>query len=262
VLLPSTWNCTLVVLAETLVVTVTVPDTVAPEAGEVIEIVGAVALFTVTATPGLVVVLFEVSLATAVSVCVPWLTVVVFHEKLYGDAVTALPTLLPSTWNCTLAMPTLELAVALTVTAPETVAPAVGAVIETVGAADCDGLADVSPMHPLSKSAAPKHKSSSANPLVRPFGFLMNACVCIATLPMIPVNPRQDLRSRMDLTRNSCPESQFRGTKRLTDTAPEASSGSGIAGLGRWESWPTVSLGEIENVSNTADGGFKKWNVM
>jgi hypothetical protein len=39
-LAPSTLNCTLVVLEETLVETATVPETVAPDAGEVIEIVG------------------------------------------------------------------------------------------------------------------------------------------------------------------------------------------------------------------------------
>jgi hypothetical protein len=49
-LLPSTLNCTLVVLEETLVETVVVPETVAPESGEVIEIVGAEELLTVTVT--------------------------------------------------------------------------------------------------------------------------------------------------------------------------------------------------------------------
>src|SRR5579864_5220183 len=41
-LFPSTLNCTLVVLAETFVVTEMVPETLAPEAGELIEIVGGV----------------------------------------------------------------------------------------------------------------------------------------------------------------------------------------------------------------------------
>jgi hypothetical protein len=41
-LLPSTLNCTLVVLEETLVVTLIVPETVAPDPGEEIEIVGGV----------------------------------------------------------------------------------------------------------------------------------------------------------------------------------------------------------------------------
>ena len=40
-IVPSTLNCTLVVFAETFVVTATVPETVAPEAGEVMETVGA-----------------------------------------------------------------------------------------------------------------------------------------------------------------------------------------------------------------------------
>jgi hypothetical protein len=51
---PSTLNCTLVVLEETLVETATVPETVAPEAGEVIEMVGAEELFTVIETVALV----------------------------------------------------------------------------------------------------------------------------------------------------------------------------------------------------------------
>lgn len=42
VLFPSTLNCTLAVLGETLVVTVTAPETAAPEAGAVMEIVGGV----------------------------------------------------------------------------------------------------------------------------------------------------------------------------------------------------------------------------
>src|SRR5579864_2997826 len=55
-LLPSTLNCTLTVFAETFVVTVTVPETVAPEAGDVIETVGgAVTVFlTVMETVALV----------------------------------------------------------------------------------------------------------------------------------------------------------------------------------------------------------------
>lgn len=45
VLLPSTLNCTLVVLADTLVKTVMVPEAVAPEAGEVMATVGGVEEF-------------------------------------------------------------------------------------------------------------------------------------------------------------------------------------------------------------------------
>jgi len=58
---------------------------------------------------------------------------VVFHEKLYGEVVSAEPTFAPSTWNCTLATPTLSEAVALTVTVPLNVALFAGDVIETVG---------------------------------------------------------------------------------------------------------------------------------
>jgi hypothetical protein len=54
-LLPSTLNCTFVVLEETLVKTETVPETVAPGSGEVIEIVGALELLTVIGTVALVV---------------------------------------------------------------------------------------------------------------------------------------------------------------------------------------------------------------
>ena len=53
-LAPSTLNCTLVVLEETLVETATVPDTVAPDAGEVIEMDGAEELLTVIVTAALV----------------------------------------------------------------------------------------------------------------------------------------------------------------------------------------------------------------
>jgi hypothetical protein len=42
VLFPSTLNCTLVVLEETLVVTATAPETVTPVAGAVMEMVGGV----------------------------------------------------------------------------------------------------------------------------------------------------------------------------------------------------------------------------
>ena len=51
---PSTLNCTLVVLEETLVETATVPETVAPDEGEVIEMDGAEELLTVIVTAALV----------------------------------------------------------------------------------------------------------------------------------------------------------------------------------------------------------------
>ena len=44
------------------------------------------------------------------------------------------PRFVPSTLNCTPFTPTLSLAAAVTLTVPDTVAPAAGAVTETVGA--------------------------------------------------------------------------------------------------------------------------------
>src|ERR1035437_10722538 len=54
---------------------------------------------------------------------------------LYGAVVTGEPRFAPSSLNCTLAMLTLEVAVAATFAAPETVWLAVGAVIDTTGGA-------------------------------------------------------------------------------------------------------------------------------
>jgi hypothetical protein len=69
-------------LAEAEAVIVTVPETVAPETGDVSEIVGVVepVLFTASETGALVVFLFDVSDATAVSVCFPLAKVVVFQD--------------------------------------------------------------------------------------------------------------------------------------------------------------------------------------
>jgi hypothetical protein len=72
--------------------------------------------------------------ATAVTVCVPSATVVVFHVCVYGALVTGAPRLAPSIRSCTLATPMLSLAAAVTLTAvPETVALLAGAVTLTVG---------------------------------------------------------------------------------------------------------------------------------
>jgi hypothetical protein len=127
-------NCTLVVLAETLVVTVVVPETVAPESGEAIEIVGAVELLTVTTTVVLVVFCPAMLLATAESEWLPFVSVAVLREKLKGAWVTGAPELLPSTLNCTLVV--LEETLVVTVAVPETVVPESGEVIEMVGAVD------------------------------------------------------------------------------------------------------------------------------
>jgi hypothetical protein len=135
-LLPSTLNCTLVVFAETIVETVTVPETVAPEAGDEMDTVGgAVAVFlTVIATATLVVVCAAALLATAVNVWLALESVAVFKERLKGALLTAAPELLPSTLNCTLVV--FAETIVETVTVPETVAPEVGAEMETVGGAD------------------------------------------------------------------------------------------------------------------------------
>src|SRR6266850_882671 len=73
------------------------------------------------------------SLATAVRVCVPSRTVVVFQETAYGGTVTSAPRLAPLSLNWTPATPTLSDAVATTVTVPDTVAPLAGDVMATDG---------------------------------------------------------------------------------------------------------------------------------
>ena len=132
---PSTRNCTLVVLADTLVETVIAPETVAPDSGELMEIVGAavgaVELLTVTIDVPLVVERPDKVLATAASEWLPSESVVVFRDKLNGALVTAAPELLPSTRSCTLAV--LAETLVETLMVPETVEPESGAVIETVG---------------------------------------------------------------------------------------------------------------------------------
>jgi hypothetical protein len=87
-------------LSEAVAVTLTVPDTVAPFEGAVIETVGGVVsvvvLLTVTVTLALVVVFPAPSLAIARKECDPLLTVAVFQENVYGEAVSRLPTSAPS----------------------------------------------------------------------------------------------------------------------------------------------------------------------
>jgi hypothetical protein len=131
-------------LATAEAVTVTVPETVAPEIGDVIETVNwlgedggfglvGLLLLTVIDTPALVALLLDVSVANAVNVCLPLLNDVVVNGCEYGAEVTGEPKPVPSTMNCTLATPTLSVAFALTVIVPETVAPETGEVIATVG---------------------------------------------------------------------------------------------------------------------------------
>src|SRR5262249_36101899 len=92
-------------------------------------------LVTVTLTPADVVWLPAASRARADSVCVPLATLVEFQAIWYGEVVASEPAAAPSTRNWTPTTPTLSLAFADTVTAvPLTLAPAAGAVIDTVGA--------------------------------------------------------------------------------------------------------------------------------
>jgi hypothetical protein len=119
-------------LSEALTETLIVADTVVPPVGAVIPTVGAL-LSTVTVTLLLVVVSPAASRAMAVRVWEPLLAVVVFHETLYGVAVSSEPRFAPSRRNWTPTTPTLSVAVAETVTVPDTVASLVGAVIVTVG---------------------------------------------------------------------------------------------------------------------------------
>src|SRR6266851_4055456 len=90
-------------------------------------------LGTVTFTGAEVVVLPAASRATAVSVWLPAVAVVVFQATEYGAVVTSAPRLAPSSLNWTPTTPTLSEAVAETVTMPKMVAPLAGAVRETVG---------------------------------------------------------------------------------------------------------------------------------
>jgi hypothetical protein len=116
-------------------VTVTVPDNVAPDVGEVIEtVVGAAALFTVTLTGAEVTLLFPESVATAVSVCGPLAKAAVLRTRVYGMLVTAEPCATPSTRNCTRLMtnPDPAFATADRVTLPDRVTPETGEVMATV----------------------------------------------------------------------------------------------------------------------------------
>ena len=104
---------------------------------------------TVTDSDVAVAVLPDVSLATAEMLCVPFATDEELHEIEYGAAVTAEPTLEPSTVNWTLATATLSDAFADSVTVPVTVAPLAGAVIGAWGYASAFLFALVSVLSAL-----------------------------------------------------------------------------------------------------------------
>ena len=121
-------------VAVAFAVTAIVPETVVPEAGDVMETVGGAGgpvLLTVTETTALVAVCPPAVLALAVSEWLPLVSVVVSSEKLNGPPVTAAPALAPSTFNCTLVVLADTLVVIVMVS--ETVAPEAGDVMETVG---------------------------------------------------------------------------------------------------------------------------------
>src|SRR4051812_3139233 len=93
------------------------------------------ALLTVTVTGADVVLLPAASRATAVIVCVPFVTVAEFQLTEYGDVVSSGGIAVPSTLNVTPTTPMLSAALALTAIVPVT-EPAAGAVSETVGAVE------------------------------------------------------------------------------------------------------------------------------
>jgi hypothetical protein len=128
-------------------VTDTVPLTVTPFAGAVIETVGGVVsvdeLLTVTLTLALFAVLPEVSVAVAERLCASLLVFVLSQANEYGAVVSAAPKFAPSNLNCTLATATLSAAFAEIVSVPLTVAPFAGVVKETVGGVVSPAVANV-----------------------------------------------------------------------------------------------------------------------
>ena len=108
------------------------------DATEMLEITGGeMTLLIVTATAPDCAVLFDVSVAVAVKLCPPLITVVVSQTKEYtagfGAAETPAPMLLPSNANWTPPTATLSVAFAEIVTLPDRVAPLNGTTIDTTG---------------------------------------------------------------------------------------------------------------------------------
>src|SRR3954469_14378680 len=91
------------------------------------------ALLTVTVTAAAVVVLPAASRAVAEMVWEPLVTPVVFQLSENGEAVSSAPWFTPSTRNCTPAKLPASDALAVKAVEPDTVAPATGALIDTVG---------------------------------------------------------------------------------------------------------------------------------
>src|ERR671935_2159491 len=94
---------------------------------------GETAFATVTVTGVEVATFPAASRATAASTCEPFARFVVFHATEYGADVSSAPRFAPSSLNWTPATPTLSDALAETVIVPETVEPAEGDVMVTLG---------------------------------------------------------------------------------------------------------------------------------
>ena len=132
------WTPATPTLSEALAVTVTVPETVDPDEGDVMLTVGGVVsgggpLDTVTVTESEVHRTPSRSRATALRVWEPLPVLVVSQETAYGDEVSSAPRLAPSSWNwtpTTVIRPTI-VTLALTEIVPETVDPDAGDVMLT-----------------------------------------------------------------------------------------------------------------------------------
>ena len=137
---PDTENVILFAVPETnaaVIMLVTDPPCATPFAPSFVREkskAGGGVLSTFTVTPPLAVVLLAASRARAVIMWEPSTTEVVFHEILYGAAVSSAPEFIPSTINWTPIIPTLSAALAVMEIVPATVAFDTGDVIEIVGA--------------------------------------------------------------------------------------------------------------------------------
>ena len=127
-----------------------VPDTVDPLEGDVTETVGAVVslverMFETFTVIDAVEELPAASVAVALIVCVPLVSVVVRRLAVNGATLIVDPITLPSTLNVTPVTPTLSEALAEIDRVPDTVAPFVGEEIEIEGGIVSVGTAVVPP---------------------------------------------------------------------------------------------------------------------
>ncbi len=130
---------------------------------------GGPLLATVTVTASDVALLPAASRATAVRAWLPLVDPVVAQATEYGAVVSSAPTLTPSTLNCTPTTPTASEAVAVTVTEPDTEAPAAGAVTDTAGAVTSLPTVTVTPAEVALLPAASRATAVSVwSPLAMP----------------------------------------------------------------------------------------------